>query len=333
MATFFLCPFASFLQVLNDSGGVVTNALIWTYAAGTSTPTNTWTDNTGVTPNSNPIQLNSAGRLNNVSIWQQGGVPIKVIFTTNAGTPSVPVAGPQIGPTFDQVYGINDFTSGAASLLNPASGSGADLVANAVRSYDIFASMRSANTPSLAGGQTLIVIAEGASAANDGGGGVFYWNASSSSTDDNANVIKPTAVSGNGRYLRLFATRSGSFTGTLTGMSGATTGTVKYEIDGKTVRVWVDANLTGTSNSIAMTMTGLPAAITPANQRNVTGINVINAGAAYMAEAVISNGGVITFNLVEAFAGSPSLVGSNTNVFNNTGTKGLNAGWLITYGL
>lgn len=206
MATYYLCPFASFLQVLSDSGQVVTNALIWTYAAGTSTPTSTWTDSTGNTPNGNPIQLNSAGRLNNVSIWQQGGVPIKVIFTTNVGTPSVPVAGPQIGPTFDQVSGINDPAVIQTLLASSASGSGADLVANAVRSYDVISSVRAANVPSLVGGQSLAIDVQGATASTDGGGGIFFWNATSTATDDGVNVIKPTSLSvgSQGRYIRQY---------------------------------------------------------------------------------------------------------------------------------
>jgi hypothetical protein len=108
MATaYYLCPLSTLLQVLQDSGQVLTNALIWTYAAGTSTPTTTWQDNGGVTPNSNPIQCNSAGRLP-AEIWQQGGVPIKVQISTNSGTTLSPVFGVQVGPTMDNLSGIND---------------------------------------------------------------------------------------------------------------------------------------------------------------------------------------------------------------------------------
>jgi hypothetical protein len=204
MASYYLSPLASFLQLLNDTGLVQPGLLMWTYAAGTSTPTTTWTDITGVTPNSNPIQLGSNGRLPNVSVWQQGGVPIKIQFSTNAGTVGSPVFGNQVGPTFDQVSGINDPASTLSSLANAASGSGADLVANAVRSYDIFSSMRAANVPSLTAGETLIVFAEGGSAVGDNLAGSFYWSPSSSVADDGVNVIKPAAVgSGNGRYIRL----------------------------------------------------------------------------------------------------------------------------------
>ena len=202
MSTFYLCPFAAFLQLFSDVGIPLSGALIWTYAAGTSTPSPTYTDSSGATPNSNPIQLNSAGRLNNVSIWQSAGVPIKVVFSTNAGTTGSPVFGTQIGPTFDGISGINDFTLANSQLSNPASGSGADLVANAVRSYDVFATARAANTPVLLSGQTLIVIFEGGVSIADGVGGAFYWNANSTAADDGVNILAPTGVA-TGRYLRL----------------------------------------------------------------------------------------------------------------------------------
>lgn len=206
MASFYLCPLSTILQVFQDSGAVLTNALLWTYAAGTSTPTATYTDSTGGTPNANPIQFNSAGRLPNVAIWQAAGVSIKVQISTNAGTSGSPVFGTQIGPTLDQLSGINDVSFTNTALANPATGFGADLVANAVRSYDLFSSARSANVPVFAAGQTLMVEFEGGTSVSDGLGGEFYWNLLSTATDDGINVIKPNAIgSGNpGRYLRRY---------------------------------------------------------------------------------------------------------------------------------
>jgi hypothetical protein len=48
-----------------------------------------------------------------------------------------------------------------------------------------------------------MVFARGQSSPGDGFGGLFYWNATSSASDDGATVIKPTAVSGAGRWLLL----------------------------------------------------------------------------------------------------------------------------------
>lgn len=207
MATFYLCPISVILQYFTDVGVVLAGGKVNTYLAGTTTPTTTWSDITGTVPNSNPIILNSAGRLPNTLIWQASGVPIKVIITDANNN--------LIGPTFDQISGINDVAVTNSLLANPASGDGADLVANAMRSYDIFASARAANVPLLQAGQTLIVDFEGGVSIADGLGGLFYWNAASSAADDGLNVIKPTSLSGAGRYLRLnpyiewFAVKSG----------------------------------------------------------------------------------------------------------------------------
>ena len=57
---------------------------------------------------------------------------------------------------------LDDPFSLLAILANPASGSGADLIANAMRSYDVFASVRGANVPVLTGNQTLVIDVEGA---------------------------------------------------------------------------------------------------------------------------------------------------------------------------
>jgi len=195
MVNYYLCPWSTVFQYFTDSGIILSGGRVYTYLAGTSVPVSTFTDITGSVQNSNPIVLTSNGRLPNVSIWQPGGVAIKIVVTDSVGN--------QLGPTFDQLQGINDLVLADSALANPASGSGADLVANAVRSYDIFAQARAANVPTLASGQTLIVEFEGGITIADGLSGAFYWNASSTASDDAINVIKPTALSGPGRYLRL----------------------------------------------------------------------------------------------------------------------------------
>lgn len=197
MATnYYLCPWATVFQYFTDTGIILSGGLVYTYLAGTSTPQATYTDITGTVPNANPIRLGSNGRLPNVSIWQPGGVAIKIIVTDSVGN--------QIGPTFDQLQGIDDLVVANSALANPASGSGADLVANAMRSYDVFATARAANVPILLSGQTLIVDFEGGITVADGLGGLFYWNAASSAADDGLTILAPTALAGSpGRYIRL----------------------------------------------------------------------------------------------------------------------------------
>lgn len=58
--TYSLSP-AGYQTVLNNSGDKVSNACVWTYAAGTTTPIATYSDASG-TPNPNPIRTDPAGR-------------------------------------------------------------------------------------------------------------------------------------------------------------------------------------------------------------------------------------------------------------------------------
>jgi hypothetical protein len=123
---------------------------------------------------------------------------------------------------------------------------------------------------------------------------------------------------------------SGSFTGTLTGMDAATTGTVTYKIfansagTGKLCVLHITANLTGTSNTTALTMTGLPAACTPTTAV-WTGSPVIDNGTSVDGAAQIAAAGTTITFLTDAAYSSTG--------FTNSGTKGLFAGWQLGYAL
>jgi hypothetical protein len=56
-------------QFFNNDGTVLSGGLIYTYAAGTSTPQVTYTTSAGNIAHSNPIVLNSAGRVSTGEIW------------------------------------------------------------------------------------------------------------------------------------------------------------------------------------------------------------------------------------------------------------------------
>lgn len=116
MATYYLSPLTFIFQYLNDVGVILPGGKINTYLAGTSTPQATYTDITGGTPNSNPIILNSAGRLPSVAIWQLRGVAIKATITDANNN--------AIGTPIDQITGINDFSgaTGGISVLSSVSG-------------------------------------------------------------------------------------------------------------------------------------------------------------------------------------------------------------------
>ncbi len=71
-------------QFFDNSGVPLTGGLIYTYAAGGTTPLITYTSNTGLTPHANPIILDSTGRVN--EIWVAEGVSHKFVIKTSTGT-------------------------------------------------------------------------------------------------------------------------------------------------------------------------------------------------------------------------------------------------------
>ena len=68
-------------QFFDNSGQVLTGGKLYTYLAGTTTPAVTYTTNSGITPNSNPIILDAAGRVpSSGEIWLSGGVLYKFVL-------------------------------------------------------------------------------------------------------------------------------------------------------------------------------------------------------------------------------------------------------------
>jgi hypothetical protein len=71
-------------QFLDNSGNPLTGGLLYTYAAGTTTPVTTYTSYSGAVANSNPVVLDSAGRVP-YEIWLTDGVSYKLVLQTSAG--------------------------------------------------------------------------------------------------------------------------------------------------------------------------------------------------------------------------------------------------------
>lgn len=122
----------------------------------------------------------------------------------------------------------------------------------------------------------------------------------------------------------------GSFTGTLTGMSGATTGTVSYKVvanaagTGKICTLRIASTISGTSNTTDMTMTGLPAACTPTTAVTIP-CQVVDNGTSLLGLAqIVAAATTITFFIDQPFSSSG---------FTGSGSKGITGGWTITYSL
>ncbi len=85
-------------QFFDNNGDPLSGGFVYTYDAGTTTPRATYTDESGSTPNTNPIVLDSAGRTP-AEIWLTAGVAYKFIVRTSTGV--------LIG-TYDDIPGISD---------------------------------------------------------------------------------------------------------------------------------------------------------------------------------------------------------------------------------
>lgn len=95
-------------QFFDNSGNPLTGGKLYSYTAGTTTPEPTYTTISGLTNNSNPIILDSAGRPPN-EIWLTDGIKYKFILYTSDNV--------LIG-SYDNISSIGDFTSIFAALAN-----------------------------------------------------------------------------------------------------------------------------------------------------------------------------------------------------------------------
>lgn len=146
-----------------------------------------------------------------------------------------------------------------------------------------------------------------------------------------AGTINAAGLYINGVPVSGGATTTGSFTGTMTGLTAGVTCTIKYRITGQIVYLYNTGTCTGTSNTNAMTMTGLPAAVQAA--RNVscyTGAFLDNGGVVLSGADIAPASGTITFSKNFVTGG---VVSFGTTQFTTSGTKGPSASWSCQYDL
>jgi len=111
MATTSLSPTPK-LQFFDLNGAPLSGGLLYTYAAGTTTPLATYTDSTGLIANTNPIVLDSRGEAN---VWLSGAI-YKFALYTSAGVLIWTVDNIN-GSTFS-VNAVGDGTTTAFSVVN-----------------------------------------------------------------------------------------------------------------------------------------------------------------------------------------------------------------------
>ena len=105
-------------QFFDNSGVILSGGKLYSYAAGTTTPQTTYTSASGSTAHTNPIVLNSAGRVATGEIWLTAGSNYKFVLYTST---DVLIA------TWDNITGINGtgITSNAANVTYDPAGAGA----------------------------------------------------------------------------------------------------------------------------------------------------------------------------------------------------------------
>lgn len=102
-------------QLFDNNGNPLSGGKLYTYEAGTTTPLTTYTSSTGVTPHTNPIILDAAGRVPGGEIWLDYVKLYKFVVKTSA---DVLIA------TYDNIGGSFNTTS----LLANFTGDGAQTV-------------------------------------------------------------------------------------------------------------------------------------------------------------------------------------------------------------
>jgi len=88
-------------QFFDSNGAPLSGGLLYTFAAGTTTPVSTYTSRSGAALNTNPIVLDAAGRTP-AEIWLDGGVLYKFVLKNSAFV--------QIG-SYDNIPAVNDPTT------------------------------------------------------------------------------------------------------------------------------------------------------------------------------------------------------------------------------
>lgn len=142
----------------------------------------------GLNPISNPLQAywDAALTVPAVNIRTKGGYP------SNVGTPGRLYTATNYSIIVRDKRGVTQYTQlDSVDYFNSASGS-------AISSVDTIAELRG-----IVPAEPYVQVSLAGSAAVGDGlmGPLYYWNPDSSAVDNGVSIIKPTAVTGNGRWL------------------------------------------------------------------------------------------------------------------------------------
>jgi hypothetical protein len=100
-------------QFFDNDGNVLSGGKIYTYIAGTSTPKTTYTTSAGNIAHSNPIILDSAGRVPTGEIWLLAGF---YKFVLNTSSDTLIATYDNISGTGAPFYLLDDFVGNGSTL-------------------------------------------------------------------------------------------------------------------------------------------------------------------------------------------------------------------------
>lgn len=297
---------------LDNNGAPAVGYKLFTYAAGTSTKLATHTSSTGLVNNTNPVVLDYRGE---ASIWIPPNVSYKYVLARPSDTdpPTNPIwtVDGVVSSQLITLYGGVDTGSANAYVLN--------FTANFTTYTDgIIIYWVPGNTNTAA--STLNV--NGLGAVN-----LLNFNGATISpgTVVAGQIVQVMYLGGSFKIISVVPI-TGSFTGTLTGVSGSITGTCFYTLSGRTASVRVPA-MAGTSNSTSCTVTGMPTFLSPTN-----GMVVPIADSSFLNNtALVSN---VRALVSASFPGTITYqIAGNSIGFTAAGTKGIDVGNTITWTL
>ncbi len=102
-------------QFFDNNGNPLSGGKIYTYEAGTTTPLATYTSSTGVTAHTNPIVLDSAGRVPaGGEIWVLAQTLYKFVLKTNADVTITTYD--NVGSSFNATAIIANFTGNGSTV-------------------------------------------------------------------------------------------------------------------------------------------------------------------------------------------------------------------------
>jgi hypothetical protein len=147
-------------QFFTNNGVPLAGGLIYTYAAGTTTPVATYTSSSGATPHANPIVLDSGGRVASGEIWLTTTTVYKFVLKTSAGVTIATydnVGGsPNVADLLLAANNLSELTNTATARTNLGLGTAATAAATSFAS-----SGANSNITSLTGLTTPLTVSQG----------------------------------------------------------------------------------------------------------------------------------------------------------------------------